>query len=165
MLQWAFRRLYHELAWCYDLVAALVSGGHWSRWIRAAVPFLGDGPVLELGCGTGYLQLALARTGTRHVGCDASRQMLRQAKRRVRRAGFVPRLIRGQVQRLPFPPSTFGDVVATFPAPYVVKSATLAEVRRVLRPGGQLLIVDGGRLETGGMGEAAVDAVFRATLQ
>ncbi|HSH79870.1 MAG TPA: class I SAM-dependent methyltransferase [Herpetosiphonaceae bacterium] len=165
MLQWVFRRLYHELAWCYDLVAALVSAGYWRHWIRAAVPFLQAGPVLELGCGTGYLQLALARTGMRHVGYDASRQMLRQANRRVRRAGYVPRLIRGQAERLPFPPAMFSDVVATFPAPYIVETATLAEVRRVLRPGGQLLIVDGGRLETGGTGEAAVNALFRATLQ
>jgi len=165
VLQWVFRRLYHELAWCYDLVAALVSGGYWKHWIRAVVPFLRDGPVLELGCGTGYLQLALAQKGVQHVGCDASNAMLGQANRRVRRAGYLPRLVHGQAQGLPFPPAMFGDVVATFPAPYIVDTATLAEVRRVLRPDGRLLIVDGGRLETGGTGEAAVNALFRATLQ
>ncbi len=68
---WSFERLYHEFAWCYDLVAAVVSGGYWSRWINACVPFLMGDRVLEVGCGTGYLQRELERQGIPHVGLDS----------------------------------------------------------------------------------------------
>ncbi len=88
LVQWGFERLYHELAWSYDLVAATVSRGYWRHWTLAAVPLLQGGRVLEVGCGTGYLQLALAGTPIPHAGYDASPEMLRQATRRLRRAGF-----------------------------------------------------------------------------
>lgn len=164
LLYWAFERLYHELAWTYDLVAVVVSRGYWFRWITAAVPYLRHGPVLELGCGTGHLQLELARAGISHVGYDASSQMLRQTRRRLWRTGAANRLLRGRGEALPFADQSFANVVATFPAPYILKPATLAEIRRVLQPDGQLLIVDGGQLD-GGIYEAAVELAYRATLQ
>ena len=165
VMQWAFERLYHEFAWSYDLVAAAVSGGHWPRWIVSVVPWLSGEHVLELGCGTGHLQLALAQRAIRRIGYDASWPMLRLARRLLLRMGREPRLLRGYAQALPFPAATFSDVVATFPAPYIVHPTTLHEVRRVLRPGGQLTIVDGGRLVSAGPYEAAVDLAFRATGQ
>lgn len=164
LVQWGFDRLYHEWAWSYDFVAAAVSRGYWRRWIAALVPYLRGGPVLELGCGTGYLQLALAQAGLPHTGYDASPQMLRQAARRMWRAGYTPRLLRGRAQTLPFGSGNFSDVVATFPTAYILDPATLAEVRRVLLPDGQLIIVDGGQLE-GGAYEEAVKLAYRATLQ
>ena len=160
---WAFDRLYYELAWCYDLVAAAVSGGYWPHWIRGAVAFLRGGRVLELGCGTGHLQQALGRAGISHIGYDRSRPMLRQARRRLRRSGLPLRLLQGRAQALPFASGSFTDVVATFPAPYIVDPATLSEIRRVLAPGGQLVIVDGGRLRGRGLYPAAVGALVRAT--
>ena len=161
---WAFDRLYHEFAWSYDIVAAAVSRGYWPRWIGAAIPLLGGGPILELGCGTGYLQAALAQATIPHAGLDASPQMLRRAARRLARAGLPRHLMQGRAEALPFPAETFSDVVATFPAPYIVQPATLAEVCRVLRSNGQLLIVDGGQLD-GGMYRAAVELAYRTSLQ
>lgn len=161
---WAFDRLYHEFAWSYDIVAAAVSRGYWPRWIGAAIPYLGSGPILELGCGTGYLQDALARTAIPHAGLDASPQMLRRAARRLARARLPRHLMQGRAQALPFADETFSDVVATFPAPYIVQRGTLAEVWRVLRPDGQLLIVDGGQLDRG-MYHAAVELAYRTSLQ
>src|SRR5947209_4463599 len=132
LLGWAFERLYHEFAWTYDLVAALVSRGYWQQWIVAARPWLHGDRVLELGCGTGYFQAALAGAGITYAGCDASPQMLRQARRRLRRAGVPLHVLQSRAQHLPFPSAAFSDVVATFPAPYILDPATLAEVRRVL---------------------------------
>lgn len=151
LVRWFFHRLYHEFAWSYDFIAWLVSAGHWQRWVQAAVPVL-RGRVLELGCGPGYLQQALAgRAGV--VGIDLSPFMLRRAAR------FTKRLVRADARQLPFPTASFDTVCATFPAEYILDPATLAEIRRVLVPDGQLVIVDGGRLE-GGYGRV-IDLIYR----
>lgn len=162
-LLWSFERLYHEFAWSYDLVAAAVSGGAWQHWITATVPWLYGDQVLDLGCGTGYLQVALAQAGIPHVGYDLSPQMLRQARRRLHSHAFPLRLARGRGECLPFPNASFSDVVATFPAPYIVNPMTVAEIRRVLRHDGQLLIIDGGHVQDANRYETALQQAYRVT--
>lgn len=63
-----------------------------------------DGPVLELGCGTGRVTLPLGRAGVEVVGIDRSAAMLDRARTRVRRArlGALVRLVRGDIRHLPF---------------------------------------------------------------
>lgn len=117
------------------------------------------GPVLELGCGTGRIAVPLARAGVRVFGLDRSHAMLARARTRVGRSGLagLVTLVRGDVRRLPFvgagrsrtrPRGRGARRSAPFAlvaAPYgVLQSlvrerdlrATLAEVHRVLRPGG-----------------------------
>lgn len=147
LLLWAFERLYRELAWSYDLVAALVSRGYWRVWTLAALPFVDGQAVLELGCGTGHVQLALARRELRHVGYDASPQMIARARRRLHQAGRRATLVQGRAEQLALRSRRFSDVVATFPAPYILEQRTLDEIRRVLRKDGRLVIVDGGQLD------------------
>ena len=163
LVRWAFHRFYHEFAWTYDAVAALVSGGSWVAWARAALPYL-SGQVLELGCGTGNLQRALAeRAGAR--GMDASAQMLSQARSKLARAGQPIRLVRAFAQALPFPSSSFDSLVATFPSEFIVDPATLAEARRVLRPGGRLVIVLAAAFARYRLYERLVGLAYRLTLQ
>src|SRR2546425_552052 len=115
IIRWAFDRFYHEFAWTYDAVAAAVSGGRWGAWGRSALPYL-HGRVLELGCGTGALQSALAgRMAAASVGVDASTQMLDITMYKLNRAGRPIRLARALAQALPFLPTTFDSIVATFP--------------------------------------------------
>lgn len=162
-LPWLFERLYYELAWSYDLVAAVVSQGYWFAWTRAALPAVQGQYVLEIGCGTGHLQTALAHAAIAHAGLDLSRPMLAQARRRLRRADLELRLLRANALRLPFDADAFSDVVATFPAPYIMATSTLAEIRRVLRPNGQLVIVDGGVVHATGWYAAAVELLYGRT--
>jgi ubiquinone/menaquinone biosynthesis C-methylase UbiE len=104
-----------------------------------------EGPVLELGCGTGRILIPVARTGAHVVGVDRSEPMLAYAghrSRRLPRAGR-PALVRADIRALPFPDRTFSAVMA----PYGILqsltkerdlAATLAEAGRVLKRGGTL---------------------------
>ena len=63
-----------------------------------------DGPVLELGCGTGRIAVPVARAGARIVGIDRSAEMLARARSRVKRSQLSGRLslVRGDIRDLPF---------------------------------------------------------------
>jgi ubiquinone/menaquinone biosynthesis C-methylase UbiE len=140
LLRLVYRLLYHQFAWSYDLVAAVVSLGRWQDWVRAVLPRL-RGRVLELGYGPGHLQAAMHAAGLQPAGLDESRAMAHQASRRIRKMGLLPRLVRGYAQALPYPAGSFDTVVATFPSEYIFDLLTLGEVRRVLVTGGELLVL------------------------
>jgi demethylmenaquinone methyltransferase/2-methoxy-6-polyprenyl-1,4-benzoquinol methylase len=96
--------------------------------------------VLDLGCGTGDLSVALRRHGVRVVGLDASAGMLSAARARGMRGVD---LVRGSAFRLPFRDSAFGAVASAF----VLRNlddlpAAFAELARVTRPGGRVSLVD-----------------------
>jgi ubiquinone/menaquinone biosynthesis C-methylase UbiE len=162
LVRLAYRLLYRELAWSYDGVAWLVSGGLWRRWALAPLPAL-QGRVLELGFGTGHVQLALAARPA-VVGLDASPQMAALAAARLRRAGSQPRLARGLAQALPFADASFDTVLATFPAEYILDPTTHGEILRVLAPGGRLVVLPLAQLDSSPYA-ALVDLAYRLTLQ
>lgn len=164
-VRWAFARFYREFAWIYDAVAWLVSRGLWRRWTLAALPYL-DGRVLELGCGTGFVQHALA-TGYagQVVGIDASPHMLTLTQRRLRRTRLHSQLLRTIAQALPFRSGQFDSVLATFPSEYILDPATLREVQRVLVSTGRLIIVDGAQFTTDDLYVRIVDLAYRLTWQ
>lgn len=103
------------------------------------------GPVLELGCGTGRLTMPVARTGAGVVGVDRSRPMLAYATRRARRLPVArrPRLVLGDIRRLPFPDGQFSVVMAPYGMLQSLTkerdlAAALSEAARVLRRGAVL---------------------------
>jgi len=166
LIRWAFARFYREFAWTYDTVAAVVSGGRWSSWGQAALPYL-RGQVLELGCGTGNLQRALERGpgGPLVAGVDASPQMLAITRRKLAASGQSDRLVRAVAQALPFPATSFDSIVATFPSEYIIDPATLAELRRVVRPSGQVVVALAASFGADGLYYQLLDLLYRLTLQ
>lgn len=161
-----FHLLYHQAAWSYDLVAAAVSRGQWAEWVRAALPFVRGVDVLELGHGPGHLLWELRLAGRRAVGIDASAQMGRIARRNLlARSKAWTELVRAYAQALPFPDDSFDSVVSTFPTPYIAAAGTLAEVARVLRPGGRLVVVPEAWLTTRGPVTGLIDRLYRLTGQ
>ena len=142
-----FALLYHQFAWTYDGVASLVSLGRWQTWVLAILPYLEGPNVLELGHGPGHLQAALGanarHSGNRYqvIGVDRSPQMGRIARKLLLQLGISPSLVNGYAQNLPFHDALFSQVVATFPTQYIADLLTLAEVWRVLLPGGKLVVL------------------------
>jgi ubiquinone/menaquinone biosynthesis C-methylase UbiE len=138
LLQAFFRWLYHEGAWAYEGVAALVSMGRWTHWVTRVLDQVEGTRVLELGHGPGHLLAAMARQGLHPVGLDPSPAMGRRARRRT--GASVP-LVRGRAQALPFRDGSFDTVVTTFPAPFIREPRTWQEAARVLRPGGRVVVL------------------------
>src|SRR5207237_1096722 len=125
-----------------------------------------DGPrVLEIGHGPGHLQLAMRQKGLLAFGLDESRQMGRMAFSRLARAGLPATLARGHAQYLPFGAACFDTVAATFPSEYIFDPWTLAEVRRVLRPGGKLIVVPAAWIGGKKFTDRAAAWLFRITRQ
>ena len=162
-MRWFFRLLYHPFAWTYDMVAATVSLGRWTRWVHSAASLLQGPQVLELGFGPGHLQAHLLKEGWDVVGLDESMQMARQAAGRLARGGLSPRLARGLAQALPYPSASFDCVAATFPTPYIIDPDTLGEIWRVLRPGGRLVVLMIAWITGESLVERAVRLVYRVT--
>jgi ArsR family transcriptional regulator len=96
----------------------------------------------DLGCGTGQMSEAIAPFVQRVVSVDASRAMLAAARKRLARAPNVD-LRHGELEALPIDDAEIDAAVLFLVLHYVVDpAAVLAEVRRVLVPGGRLLVVD-----------------------
>lgn len=140
-LRFFFYLIYQPLAWSYDLVAWVVSLGQWKSWIFSTLPLLSGPRVLEIGHGPGHVQLALHQMSIYTFGLDQSRQMGWLTKRRLQKAGFLRNLSRGVAQHLPYPANSFDQVVSTFPSEYIVQQESLAAIKRVLRPGGRLIVL------------------------
>lgn len=167
-VKFGFRLLYNELAFTYDAVSYAVSLGAWRCWQRTALKHLGvsaPATVLELAYGTGSLQLDLAALGYRVVGIDLSKHMARIAARKLRGHGFVPRLVRGQAQHLPFAAESFAAVVCTFPTDFIFQPQALHEVNRVLSPSGRLVIVPVAVFTEHGLLEAGLERLYQITGQ
>lgn len=141
LLRIFFDLLYHQFAWTYDLVSGLVSIGMWNDWIKSILPDITSHQILELGHGPGHLQLALLAEGKQATGIDLSPQMGIICKKRIRKAKKQPSLVNGNALNLPFPNNAFDQILSTFPTQYIISLNTIMEMHRVLRPGGDFLIL------------------------
>jgi arsenite methyltransferase len=117
------------------------------RAIRAALALRAGARVLDIGSGPGFLAAEMAEelgSDGRVDGVDPSESMVAIARRRERSRGAAPAEFHlADALALPFGDSTFDAAVSTQVLEYVEDvPAALAEARRVLRPGGRLLVLD-----------------------
>jgi SAM-dependent methyltransferase len=138
---WVCERLYHELAWWYDLVSWVVSAGAWRRWQAGAWREVRGQRVLEVGCGSGAMLGAGAHRGLTMFGVDHSPAMLAVTQWCLMRAALEGRIMQGDGRALPLGDAMVDTVMATFPAGYILETTTLYEMRRVLRDEGRLVIL------------------------
>ncbi len=136
--------MFGRVAARYDLANAVLSGGldyFWRRRAAGVVRGWQPGRLLDLATGSGVLAAALARAcpSMTVVGADFSLPMLRRAQV----SGRVQRLAVADAMRLPFGDGVFDAVTVGFGLRNMPSyRGALEEMRRVLRPGGHLLILD-----------------------
>ena len=100
--------------------------------------------VLDVGCGPGFYTMTLAQRCGRAIGIDATPELLARAREEARQRGLRNlQFIEGDAEHLPFPTHAF-DVVTSRAAfhHFVHPERVLAEMKRVLKPNGRVLIAD-----------------------
>jgi demethylmenaquinone methyltransferase/2-methoxy-6-polyprenyl-1,4-benzoquinol methylase len=148
------RVMFSRLASRYDLVNDVMSFGLHRKWKRDTIRLAlagrtGPARILDLCCGTGdlsFLAEAAASPGSQVTGVDFTLPMLRVATRRRRddrrRSGFA----QGDALALPFPGATFDAVTVGYGLRNIADPlAALCEMRRVLAPGGRVVVLDFGK--------------------
>jgi demethylmenaquinone methyltransferase / 2-methoxy-6-polyprenyl-1,4-benzoquinol methylase len=130
----------------YDRVAAVLSFGQDPRWrgaMVAAVDARASERVLDVATGTGMVAQSLVRRyGCEVVGLDQSPEMLAGAQAKLAADSALEQrvtLVAGEAERLPFADGEFDHLTFTYLLRYVEDpGATLAELARVVRPGGRI---------------------------
>jgi len=142
------KQLFAPLPARYDRLAEILSFGQNARWRKAMVDRLVQAPgagsadrvVLDVAAGTAGVSLQLAaRTGARIIGLDLTEEMLRRGAQNVAAAGASGRvsLVNARAEQLPLPDASVDALTFTYLLRYVSDpQATLAELARVVRPGG-----------------------------
>ncbi len=146
------REMFSRIAWRYDLVNDLMSFGMHRRWKRHAVGLAlagrtkGTAKVLDLCCGSGDLCFLAEELGAASVtGVDFTLPMLAVARRRAA-AGRRSRFVQADALRLPFPDGAFDAITVSYGLRNIADiPAALAEMRRVLAPGGRAVVLDFGK--------------------
>lgn len=146
------RSMFAAIAPSYDLNNRLHSMWRDQAWRRYAVRAAGVKPtdvVLDVACGTGDLSRAFAQGGAARVtGLDFTREMLDIAERKRRDAAAGPlcdklTYVEGDAMALPFPDASFDVLSIAFGIRNVQDPAkAVGEFRRVLRPGGRLVVLE-----------------------
>jgi demethylmenaquinone methyltransferase / 2-methoxy-6-polyprenyl-1,4-benzoquinol methylase len=135
------RAMFDRIAPVYDAMNRLMTAGLDQRWrgqTARAVVRPGDA-VLDACCGTGDLALAAAREGGRVTGLDFSARMLERARRKGPSLDWVE----GDLLALPFGDAVYDAATVGFGVRNVDDLLRgIAELRRVLRPGGRLAILE-----------------------
>ncbi|MGJ9422057.1 demethylmenaquinone methyltransferase [Aeromicrobium sp. CF3.5] len=135
-------RMFDGVADKYDLTNDVLSMGQDRRWRRRVVETVLPKPgerILDLAAGTGTSSQPFADAGAQVVPCDFSIGMLQVGKRQKPRLGFTA----GDAMVLPFDDDTFDAVTISFGLRNIADSSVgLAEMLRVTRPGGRLVVCE-----------------------
>jgi demethylmenaquinone methyltransferase / 2-methoxy-6-polyprenyl-1,4-benzoquinol methylase len=141
--------MFDRVAGRYDLLNSVMTAGLHHRWRQRAADRAEVGPgdsVLDVCCGTGDLSFEMAgrvAPGGHVVGCDFSEQMLDLAREKAADRGAPVRFEWADALQLPYDAGRFDAVTVGFAVRNLADlDAGLREMRRVLRPGGRLVVLE-----------------------
>lgn len=145
------QQMFGTIAPRYDFLNRLLSFGIDRRWRRAAVRLVKvneGGRVLDVATGTGDVALEIARTtppSVKITGADFSAEMVQLGEQKVASSPYASRIDFkvAPCEDLPFPSDTFDSITIAFGIRNVVdRRLGLAEMWRVLKPGGRMIILE-----------------------
>jgi demethylmenaquinone methyltransferase/2-methoxy-6-polyprenyl-1,4-benzoquinol methylase len=143
------RSLFDAIAYRYDLLNHLLSGGFDLYWRRRAVQMLREaapGLVLDVAAGTGDFAIAASRLGPeRIIGIDISDEMLAIGRAKIARRGLseLIQLRSGDAQKIIWDGDPFDAAIVAFGVRnFQNLESGLSEMHRVLRPGGRIVVLE-----------------------
>lgn len=138
--------MFSRIATSYDRMNALMSFGQDAKWRNQTVATVQSSAsewVLDLGCGTGDLSIAMLPHCRGVVGLDFSREMLIVARHKAEQHNARIGFVQGDAHHMPFEDDAFGHVVAGFALRNVrLLDGVLREMLRVTRPGGRMACLE-----------------------
>jgi demethylmenaquinone methyltransferase/2-methoxy-6-polyprenyl-1,4-benzoquinol methylase len=153
--------MFDRIADRYDLLNSVLSFGIDVRWRTKAIRALclsEDARLLDVATGTGEIAIAAAKTGLYVVGVDPSTKMLAVARDKIERASLADRirLEIGSAETLPFEDAEFDGGIIAFGIRNVPDRVRgMAEMRRVTRPGGRVVVLELGEPRGAALGRLA----------
>ncbi len=133
-------RFYTSIASLYALGARILP--FWKRWLGASLAYVRGPRVLEISFGTGSL---FSRLASRYetYGIDYNERFVEMVGKRLAQKNLPANVCRGKVETLPYASETFDSIVNTMAfTGYPDSAKAMAEMHRVLKPGGRLIMVD-----------------------
>ncbi|HET6965286.1 MAG TPA: class I SAM-dependent methyltransferase [Acidimicrobiales bacterium] len=139
---------YDAEVWLFDTFAMRGQIGQLRRRVVDLAAIGAGRRLLDVGCGTGTLAILAARlggSGAQVSGIDPAPRQIARAQAKARRAGLDIDFRQGMIENLPFDEASVDVVTSTLMMHHLpddLKAKGLAEIRRVLKPGGRVVIAD-----------------------
>jgi ubiquinone/menaquinone biosynthesis C-methylase UbiE len=115
----------------------------WKKWIKKVIPHIKGMKILEVSFGSGYLMTQYASNNYEIYGIDYNNKMLEITENKIKKLNITAKLSQGNVEKLPFPDDAFDTVINTMAfTGYPNGEKAMIELKRVLKRGGKLLLVD-----------------------
>ena len=123
----------------------LLSAQQWEKWQDHVFDDLSGKKILEIGVGPGKLLVRMAKKGYDVTGIELRHGMAHEARKRTRQAVFDIDILHTSVYHLPFAHNSFDAIVLTFVLAEIRHlDQAITQMKRVLKPGGKIIIIAGG---------------------